>query len=122
MSVNLLFHDRIQAGQFLAQKVSAAVRDPNPLVLGLPRGGVPAAFEIAQTLAADLDIFLVRKIGIPGQEELAMGAMASGGTRVLDQSLLGHLGVSPSGYRDFSQTCDAEVRKLLDRASHQNVH
>jgi putative phosphoribosyl transferase len=96
MPVSPVFQDRIQAGQVLAQKVSTAVGEPNPLVLALPRGGVPVAFEIAKALPADLDIFMVRKIGVPGHEELAMGAIASGETRVLNQSLIAHLGISPS--------------------------
>jgi putative phosphoribosyl transferase len=96
MLANPLFHDRIQAGRILARRLKGVVLDSNPLVLGLPRGGVPVAFEIAQELNADLDIFLVRKIGVPGQEELAMGAIASGGTRVLNELLIERLRISPS--------------------------
>src|SRR5712691_9670366 len=96
MLMNPLFHDRIEAGQLLARKLRSLGLDANPLVLALPRGGVPVAFQISQALPADLDIFLVRKIGVPGQEELAMGAIASSGTLVLHQSLIAHLGVSPS--------------------------
>ena len=83
-----LFRDRIEAGRTLGQQVKAAVREPYPVVLALPRGGVPVAFEVAQALHADLDIFLVRKLGVPGHEELAMGAIASGGVRVLNDSLV----------------------------------
>jgi putative phosphoribosyl transferase len=83
-----LFHDRIEAGRILGQRVKAAVRESNPVVLALPRGGVPVGFEVAQVLHADLDIFLVRKLGIPGHEELAMGAIASGGMRVLNEALV----------------------------------
>ena len=72
MLVHPLFHDRIEAGQVLARKLRSLVFDPKLLVLALPRGGVPVAFQIAQALQADLDIFVVRKIGVPGQEELAM--------------------------------------------------
>jgi len=96
MLVNPLFHDRFQAGDVLGRKLIKTLTDLNPLVLGLPRGGVPVAYEIAQKLHADLDIFLVRKIGVPGQEELAMGAIASGGTRVLNKPLIAHLGISPA--------------------------
>src|SRR5437879_1974191 len=96
MLVNPLFQDRIQAGRVLARKLRSVVFDANPLVLALPRGGVPVAYEIAQKLHTDLDIFMVRKIGVPGQEELAMGAIASGGTRVLNKALIAHLGVSPA--------------------------
>src|SRR5215472_16657312 len=94
MFVNPLFHDRVEAGQILAKKLRGLVLDPTPLVLALPRGGVPVAFEIAQELRGDLDIFLVRKLGVPGHEELAMGAIASGGTRVLNNALISHLGIS----------------------------
>jgi len=96
MLVNPLFHDRFQAGDVLGRKLIKTLTDLNPLVLGLPRGGVPVAYEIAQKLHADLDIFLVRKIGVPGQEELAMGAIASGGTRVLNKPLIADLGISPA--------------------------
>src|SRR5688572_17863387 len=96
MLANPLFHHRIQAGRILARRLKGVVLDSNPLVLALPRGGVPVAFEIAQELNADLDIFLVRKIGVPGQEELAMGAIASGGTRVLNELFIERLRISPS--------------------------
>jgi putative phosphoribosyl transferase len=94
MFVNPLYRDRTEAGQILARRLRNLVLDSNPLVLALPRGGVPVAFEIAQALHADLDSFLVRKIGVPGQEELAMGAIASGGTRVLNESLIRQMGIS----------------------------
>jgi len=96
MFVNPLYRDRTEAGQILSRRLRSLVLDSNPLVLALPRGGVPVAFEIAQALHADLDIFLVRKIGVPGQEELAMGAIASGGTRVLNESLIRQMGISPT--------------------------
>src|SRR5436190_5989386 len=89
-----LFRDRIEAGRILGQQVKAAVREPHPVVLALPRGGVPVAFEVAQALHADLDIFLVRKLGVPGHEELAMGAIASGGGRVLNHEIIRQLGIS----------------------------
>src|SRR5437588_12145848 len=91
-----LFRDRIQAGKALAQELESkiAVTEPGPLILALPRGGVPVGFEIAQTLHADLDVFLVRKLGVPGQEELAMGAIASGGVRVLNEPVIQHLSIS----------------------------
>src|SRR5216110_3754919 len=85
------FPNRTAAGRLLAEKlVNYAGRD-DVIVLGLPRGGVPVAFEVAQRLGAPLDVFLVRKLGVPGQEELAMGAIASGGARVLNESVLGTL-------------------------------
>jgi putative phosphoribosyl transferase len=96
MPVTPLFRDRIEAGQILARRLKGVVADSDALVLALPRGGVPVGFEIAQALHADLDVFLVRKLGVPGQEELAMGAIASGGVRVLNESLIQYLNVSPS--------------------------
>ena len=92
------FRDRRHAGQVLGWRlVEAGVleRCPEPrVVLGLPRGGVPVAGEVARILAAPLDVFLVRKLGVPGHEELAMGAIASGGFRVLNDPVIEHLGIS----------------------------
>jgi putative phosphoribosyl transferase len=82
------FHDRLDAGEKLAQQLTAYEDDPNVIVLGLPRGGVPVAFRVAEALGAPLDIFLVRKLGVPGREELAMGAIASGGVRVLNDTVI----------------------------------
>ena len=94
MSVNPIFRDRIEAGQVLAQRLKGVIRDSNPIVLALPRGGVPVGFEVAKALHSDLDIFLVRKLGVPGHEELAIGAIASGGIRVLNQTLIRELGLT----------------------------
>jgi predicted phosphoribosyltransferase len=84
----MVFHDRRDAGRQLAARLQEYAGDPNVLVLALPRGGVPVAFEVARALQAPLDVFLVRKIGVPGQEELAMGAVATGGVRVLNQGVV----------------------------------
>ena len=89
----LPFHDRFDAGRRLAQHVTAYAGRPDVLVLGLPRGGVPVAYEVAKALAAPLDVFLVRKLGMPGYEELAMGAVATGGVRVLNDSVARGLGI-----------------------------
>jgi putative phosphoribosyl transferase len=89
-----LFRDRVQAGRLLAENLRAESGLTQPLVLALPRGGVPVAFEAAHVLRGDLDIFLVRKIGVPGQEELALGAIASGGVRVINKALAEHLKIS----------------------------
>jgi putative phosphoribosyl transferase len=78
------FRDRNEAGQLLAEKLAAYAHRPDVLVLALPRGGVPVGFEVARALNVPLDVFLVRKLGVPGHEELAMGAIASGGVRVLN--------------------------------------
>ena len=89
-----IFRDRVEAGQLLAAKLREESGLTKPLVLALPRGGVPVAFEIAHELHGDLDIFLVRKIGVPGQEELALGAIASGGVRVINEALVKRLKLS----------------------------
>src|SRR5262249_20201779 len=76
---------RRDAGRALAEKLRAYADRPDVIVLALPRGGVPVAFEVARALHAPLDVFLVRKLGLPGHEELAMGAIATGGVRVLNE-------------------------------------
>jgi len=83
-----LFQDRTDAGRTLAKKLSHYVDRKDIVVLGMPRGGVPVAFEVAQSLRVSLDVFIVRKLGVPGQEELAMGAIASGGIRVLNDVVI----------------------------------
>ena len=90
-----LFQDRTDAGRFLATKLANYAHRPDVLILALPRGGVPVAFEVAKALKAPLDIFLVRKLGVPGQEELAMGAIATGGAIVLNREVVQALGISP---------------------------
>lgn len=89
----MYFRDRIDAGHQLAQALSAYRGRADVVVLALPRGGVPVGFEVARQLRAPLDIFLVRKLGVPGHEELAMGAVASGGTRVLNRDVVYELGI-----------------------------
>ena len=87
------FRDRADAGRLLAERLSHYAGRDDVLVLGLPRGGVPVAAEVARALGASFDVFLVRKLGLPGQEELAMGAIASGGARVLNEELVETLGI-----------------------------
>ena len=94
MQARLPFRDRAEAGRILAEAVAASVSDASSLVLALPRGGVPVAFEVARALNAPLDVFLVRKLGFPRREELAIGAIASGGVRVLTRDLIDELRVS----------------------------
>jgi putative phosphoribosyl transferase len=94
MLASLPFRNRAEAGRFLADRLKPPVADQNAIVLALPRGGVPVGFEVARVLHADLDVFLVRKLGVPGQEELAMGAIASGGVRVLNDTLIRQLLIS----------------------------
>src|SRR5918912_3355128 len=93
----MIYRDRRAAGQRLAQELLARlpyVRDEDPLVLAIPRGGVPVGYEIAIALRAPLDVFIARKLGAPGQEELGIGAVAPGGTRVLDSVTIRMLRVS----------------------------
>jgi putative phosphoribosyl transferase len=89
----MIFHNRSEAGKELATKLKEYANRDDVLVLALPRGGVPVAFEVARALNAPLDVFLVRKLGLPGQEELAMGAIASGGVRVLNEDVVQYLKV-----------------------------
>lgn len=113
------FRDRRHAGEALGWRlVDAGVleryREPR-LVLGLPRGGVPVAAEVARILAAPFDVFLVRKLGVPGQEELAMGAIASGGSRVLNQVVIERLAISPADVEAVART-ESEVLARRERA------
>jgi putative phosphoribosyl transferase len=89
----VIFRNRTDAGKYLATKLSKYAGREDVIVLALPRGGVPVAFEVAQTLNAPLDVFLVRKLGVPGHEELAMGAIASGGVLVRNESVLSYLNI-----------------------------
>lgn len=90
----MLFRDRTEAGRKLAHRLAAYANYPDAIVLALPRGGVPVAFEIAEALNLPLDIVVVRKLGLPGHEEFAMGAIASGGARFLNQDLIRQLSFS----------------------------
>lgn len=106
------FDDRRDAGRQLASHLRSYTDDPDVLVLGLPRGGVPVAFEVASALGAPLDVFLVRKLGVPGQEELAMGAVASGGTLVLNPDVVAMLGIAGS---TIEQVVERERQELARR-------
>ncbi|MER3493144.1 MAG: phosphoribosyl transferase [Mastigocladus sp. ERB_26_2] len=90
----MVFKDRTAAGQLLAPQLAAYANRKDVIVLALPRGGVPVAFEIACKINAPLDVFLVRKLGVPGHEELAMGAIACGGVQVLNEAVVQILGLS----------------------------
>ena len=87
------FRDRTDAGQQLAKRLSRFADRSDVVVLALPRGGVPVGYEVARALHAPLDVFLVRKLGLPGHEELAMGAIATGGVRVVNDEVVRRLGV-----------------------------
>ena len=90
----MLFENRIAAGRSLAKHLAHYADQPGVVVLALPRGGVPVAAEVARALHAPLDVFIVRKLGVPGQEELAMGAIATGGVRIVNDDVVRHLGLS----------------------------
>jgi putative phosphoribosyl transferase len=106
------FHNRTEAGQLLAKKLTAYANREDVLVLGLPRGGVPVAFEVAKALNAPLDICLVRKLGVPGHKELAMGAIASGGVRVLNYDVVSWLNISG---KTIDKVAEKELRELQRR-------
>src|SRR5258708_11587883 len=89
-----LFRDRRDAGRLLAEKLAAYANRPDVLVLALPRGGVPVAYEVARALGARLDVFIVRKLGVPGYDELAMGAVSTGGVRVIHKQIDDHMGIT----------------------------
>ncbi|HTU45014.1 MAG TPA: phosphoribosyltransferase [Bryobacteraceae bacterium] len=112
-----LFRNRSEAGRALAEQVKSAVPQPDILVLVLPRGGVPVGFEVAQALHAEMDVFLVRKLGVPGEEELALGALASGGVRVLNHELIQYLRLSEETIQQVTAREERvlEARELLYR-------
>src|SRR5215216_478310 len=87
----MIYNNRSEAGKYLAALLTSYADRDDVLVLALPRGGVPVAFEVAKELRAPLDIFLVRKLGVPGHEELAMGAVSTGGVRVLNDDVVNYL-------------------------------
>jgi erythromycin esterase-like protein/predicted phosphoribosyltransferase len=105
------FRDRAEAGKLLAERLRAYAGRDDVIVLALPRGGVPVAFEVARALDAPLDVFLVRKLGVPGHEELALGAIATGGTRVLNKRLIESLGLPA----EWIEAIDAKERRELER-------
>lgn len=88
------YRDRENAGKILANHLQAYTHQPNVIVLGLPRGGVPVAYQIAKSLSAPLDVFIVRKLGVPGHEELAMGAIAMGGDCIFNNDIIRDLTIS----------------------------
>jgi putative phosphoribosyl transferase len=110
--VDTRFRDRAEAGQVLAHLLSDWRGQPDVIVLGLPRGGVPVAYEVATALGSPLDVFLVRKLGVPGHEELAMGAIASGGVMVMNEDVVGPLRI---GEATIESVAAAEERELARR-------
>lgn len=108
----VVFRDRAAAGRILAERLSAYRGRPDAIVLALPRGGIPVGYEIARALELPLDVFLVRKLGVPGHEELAMGAIASGGVRVLNDDVVEAYGIPPS---EIERIAAKEQRELERR-------
>jgi putative phosphoribosyl transferase len=108
----VIFRDRAEAGRRLAAQLAGYRDGAQVIVLALPRGGVPVGFEVARALHVPLDLFLVRKLGVPGQEELAMGAIATGGVRVLNEDVVRYLGISDEV---IEMVAEAEERELLRR-------
>ena len=109
--MDAVFRDRTDAGRALARALSAYANRPDVVVLALPRGGVPVGFEVARALDAPLDVFLVRKLGVPGQEELAMGAIASGHVGVLNDNVVRMLNIP----REVIDAVAAREQRELDR-------
>src|SRR5436305_9777655 len=109
-TMRAMFRDRADAGRRLASRL-AHLRAEHPIVVALPRGGVPVAYEVARALDAPLDVVLVRKLGVPGREELAFGALAAGGVRVLNEDLVQRLGIPPR----VIAAVTAAARKELQR-------
>jgi predicted phosphoribosyltransferase len=105
------YPDRRAAGQALAARLSHCARLPGALVLALPRGGVPVAHEVARELGLPLDAFIVRKLGVPGHEELAMGAIATGGVRVLNRQVIDDLGLSQDAIEAVTAAELAELHR-----------
>src|SRR5688572_16810996 len=105
------FDDRKAAGRSLAAALAKYANRPEVLVLALPRGGVPVAFEVAEALGAPLDLFLVRKLGTPGHRELAMGAIASGGVRVLNADVVQWYGITPESIDAVAREEQVELQR-----------
>lgn len=113
--MNQRFHDRTEAGQLLAKRLTEYAYRSDVLVLGLPRGGIPVAYQIAKALHAPLDVWLVRKLGVPGQEELAMGAIATGGVMVLNEEILEAMQISQEALQRVAASEQVELERR-DRA------
>src|SRR5687767_10207854 len=108
----MIYRNRSEAGKYLAAKLKTYANRDDVLVLALPRGGVPVAFEVAKALRAPLDLMLVRKLGLPGHEELAMGAIATGGIRILNAEVIQGLAVSEA---EIERVAAAELQELRRR-------
>lgn len=119
-----VFRDRVEAGELLAERLTAYAGRDDVAVLALPRGGVPVAHEIARALQVPFDVFVVRKLGVPGYEELAMGAIASGGARVINHEVVNALGIPMNVIDAIAQTEQIELdrRERLYRGTRSPVN
>src|SRR5262245_44295804 len=108
------FRDRREAGRLLAARLIEYANRPDVIVLALPRGGVPVAYEIAEVIGAPLDVFLVRKLDVPGHDKLAMGAIATGGARVLNEDVVRYLDISEETIEAVAE----QERRELERREH----
>jgi putative phosphoribosyl transferase len=115
----MLFRNRTEAGRLLAGHLKQYADRTDVIVLALPRGGVPVAFEVAESLRAPLDVYVVRKLGVPGQEELAMGAIATGGVRVTNDEVLRHLHIPAE---EFDAALARETEELERREREYRGH
>lgn len=106
-----MFANRVDAGRRLATKLARFANREDVVVLGIPRGGVPVAFEVARAIHAPLDILLARKLGVPGERELAMGAIASGGARILNRRLIAKLGITEEQVAETIAEQEAELQR-----------
>jgi putative phosphoribosyl transferase len=109
-----VFADRADAGQRLAERL-VHLQGQDLVVLGLPRGGVPVAFEVAAALHAPLDVIVVRKLGVPGRPELAMGAIGEDGVRVLNDEVLQHAGIRPAELGEVERREQLQLRSRVER-------
>jgi predicted phosphoribosyltransferase len=107
----MLFRDRTEGGRQLAARLTHYASRSDVVVLALPRGGVPVAFEVARALGAPLDVFVVRKLGVPGHEELALGAIATGGVRVLNEAVIRALGLSGDQIEQVARQEQGELER-----------
>ena len=107
----MLFADRSDAGRALAERLAHYRGRANLRVLGLPRGGIPVAYEVARALGAPLDVFVVRKLGVPGHEELAMGAIATGGVRIVNRDVVSSLGIDAATLDRVAVAEQAELER-----------
>jgi predicted phosphoribosyltransferase len=112
------YADRADGGRVLARLLAGHAGEPGLLVLALPRGGVPVGYEVARALGAELDVLVVRKLGVPGHEELAMGAIGPGGVRVLNADVIESLGIEPD---EIEGVAEREAREVARREAQFRV-